>query len=82
MYELTGNNPFVWTETQDKAFEGLKKALAAAPMLALLADEGQFRVEVDASGVALGGVLSQKKPEDKTWKPVAFISRTMNDAEL
>jgi len=51
-------------------------------MLALPADEGQFRVEVDASGVALGGVLSQKKPEDKTWKPVAFISRTMNDAEL
>jgi len=51
-------------------------------MLALPADEGQFRVEVDASGVALGGVLSQKKSEDKTWKPVAFISRTMNDAEL
>ena len=35
---------------------------------------------MDASGYALGGVLSQL--QDNKWHSVAFISRTMTDAEL
>ena len=35
---------------------------------------------MDASGYALGGVLSQL--QDDKWRSVAFISRTMMDAEL
>jgi len=36
-------------------------------------------VETDASGHAIGGVLSQEQEEK--WKPIAFLSRTMQPAE-
>ena len=49
------------------------------PVLALPRREGKFRVEVNVSGHAIGGVLSQEQ-EDKQ-KPVAFLSRTMSSAE-
>lgn len=41
-------------------------------MLTLPQRQGQFRVEVDVSDYALGGVLSQLQ-EDK-WHPIAFTS--------
>jgi len=47
--------------------------------LALLRREGIFRVETDASGHAIGGVLSQE--QEGKWKPIAFLSRTMQPAE-
>jgi len=36
-------------------------------------------VETDASGHTIGGVLSQE--QDSKWKPIAFLSRTMQPAE-
>jgi len=33
----------------------------------------RFRVEVDTSGHAIGGVLSQE--QEGKWKPIAFLSR-------
>jgi len=36
-------------------------------------------VETDASGHAIEGVLSQK--QNGKWKPIAFLSRTMQPAE-
>jgi len=36
-------------------------------------------VETDASGHAIGGVLSQE--QNGKWKPIAFLSRTMQPAE-
>jgi len=47
--------------------------------LALLKREGRFRVEIDASGHTIGGVLSQEQEEK--WKPIAFLSRTMQPVE-
>ena len=40
----------------------------------------EMRVEVDASDFAMGGVLSMKC-EDKKWRPVAYISKSLNEAE-
>ena len=71
---------FEWGADQQKAFEDLKTQLTEAPVLAQPDATGQFRVEVDASGYALGGVLSQK--QDNKWKPVVFISRTMSPTEV
>jgi len=57
----------------------LKQKITTQLVLVLPRREEKFRVEVDASGHAIGGVLSQKQ-EDK-WKPVAFLLRTMLSAE-
>ena len=40
----------------------------------------EMRVEADASDFATGGVLSMKC-EDEKWKPVAYISKSLNEAE-
>ena len=48
-------------------------------VLLLLRREGKFRVETDASGHTIGGVLSQE--QDGKWKPIAFLSRTMQPIE-
>jgi hypothetical protein len=48
-------------------------------MLALPQEDRQFQVEVDASGYAIGGVLSQE--QQGKWHPIAFLSRTMSPAE-
>jgi len=39
-----------------------------------------MRVEADGSDFATGGVLSMKC-EDKKWRPVAYISKLLNEAE-
>jgi len=39
-----------------------------------------MRVEVDASDYAMGGVLLLKCKDDK-WRPVAFISKSLNTTE-
>ena len=49
------------------------------PVLLLPRREGKFKVETDVSEHAIGGVLSQK--QDGKWKPIAFLSRTMQPAE-
>ena len=40
----------------------------------------EMRVEADASDFATGGVLSMKC-EDERWRPVAYISKSLNEAE-
>jgi len=49
------------------------------PVLALPRREEKFRVEVDTSGHPIGRVLSQE--QEKKWKPVTFLSRTMSSVE-
>jgi len=57
----------------------LKQKITTQPVLALPRREGKFRVEVDVSGHAIGGVLSQE--QEGKWKPVTFLSRTMSSVE-
>jgi len=76
---LKGKGEWKWTEEEQNAFEELKQKITMQPVLALPRREGKFRVEVDASGHAIGGVLSQE--QEGKWKPVAFLLRTMSPAE-
>ena len=48
-------------------------------VLSLPKREGKFRVEMDTSEHAIEGVLSQE--QEGKWKPIAFLSRTMQPAE-
>ena len=77
--KLKGKKEQKWEEEHQKAFEELKKKITSQLVLSLLRREGKFRVETDASGRAIGGVLSQE--QDGKWKLIAFLSRTMQPAE-
>jgi len=65
---------------QQKAFDKLKRAFTAKPVLAALDLDKEFRVEADRSNYTTGGVLSMKC-SDKMWRPVAFISKSLSDTE-
>ena len=69
-----------WTERQEKTFKELKEWFTKEPVLAVLDLDKKLRVEVDASDYAMGGVLSMEV-ENGRWKPVAFLSKSLNETE-
>ena len=75
-----GNMPFEWGPNEQATFDELKCLIASEEVTTQPHPIGKFRLEVDASGYALGGILSQL--QDDKWRSVAFISCTMMDAEL
>ena len=77
--ELKGKKEWKWEKEHQEAFEELKEKITSQLVLSLPRREGKFRIETDASGLAIGGVLSQEL--DGMWKPIAFLSRTMQTAE-
>jgi len=77
--ELKGKKDWKWEEEHQKAFEELKEKITSQLVLSLPRREGKFRVEMDASGYAIGEVLSQE--QDGKWKPIVFLLRTMQPAE-
>jgi len=49
-------------------------------MLAVPYPKWKMQLETDASEYAIGGVLSQAQ-EDNSWKPLAYLSKTMNETK-
>ena len=77
--KLKEKKEWKWEEEQQRAFDELKDKITSQPVLALPKREGKFQVETDTSEHAIGGVLSQE--QDRKWKPIAFLSRTMQPVE-
>jgi hypothetical protein len=71
------DQPWVWEEAQEKAFEGLKEAFTSAPILRIPDDTNPFWLETDASDFATGAVLSQLDPTNGIYHPVAFYSKSL-----
>jgi len=69
-----------WEKEQEEAFGKLKEAFMMEPVLAIPDIDREMRVEADASDYATGRVLSLKG-EDGKWRPVAFISKSLNTTE-
>jgi len=58
--ELKGKKEWEWKEEHQQAFDKLKDKIMSQPVLSLPKREEKFRVETDASGHAIGGVLFQE----------------------
>lgn len=68
-----------WLPIHQTAFEAIRHALAAPPLLRIFDPNLPCKVSVDASKAALGGVLEQE--EQGQWRPVAYYSRKLTPAE-
>ena len=76
---LKKDAPYEWTISQEQAFQTLKGKLLAPPVLKYPDFNERFILTTDASGEGLGAVLSQGEIGKDL--PVAFASRTLNQAE-
>jgi len=61
-------------------FEELKRRFMTEPVLITPDLDKEMRVEADVSDFAMGGVLLIKC-EDERWRPVAYISKSLNEAK-
>ena len=69
----------LWSSQHQAAFEQIRQALAAPPLLRLFDPALPCIVSADASRVAIGGVLEQE--EHGVRRPVAYYSRKLSPAE-
>ncbi len=64
---------FSWSSAAQAAFDDLKSRFTTAPILILPDPSRRFVVEIDASEVGVGAVLSQKSPHNNRLHPCAFF---------
>ena len=69
------DTPFVWSESQEAAFQYIKQLVATSPILSYYDTKKELLVENDASEYGLGSTLLQEG------KPIAFASRTFSQSE-
>ncbi|CAJ0916798.1 unnamed protein product [Ranitomeya imitator] len=70
-----------WSSAAVSAFQELKRRFTSAPVLRQLDVSLPFQVEVDASEIGAGAVLSQRYSDGFLMKPCAFFSRKFSPAE-
>ena len=76
---LSTKNSWMWGTSQIDAFNKIKDELTSPPVLAWYNPAGETKLTADASAYGLGAVLLQKYENE--WKPVAYASRSMTEAE-
>ena len=61
-------------------FRELKEKFTKELVLAVLDLDKKIRIEVNALDYTTGGVLSMEC-EDRKWRPIAFLSKSLNETE-
>ncbi|KAF8756214.1 hypothetical protein RHS01_04740 [Rhizoctonia solani] len=74
------DTPWKWDTKEQEAFQGLKDAITNAPVLCHADPSKPYFLETDASGAALGSILSQQQ-EDGRLHPLGFLSESFKGAE-
>ena len=77
--ELTKKVLYFWTGKQQSALIRLKNSVTSASVLETFDSNYFVYVTIDASKDVIGAILEQDFPDGRI--PVAFASRTLNDAE-
>ena len=72
--------PWNWDKAAEEAFNKMKQALASMDVLVHYDPERSLGLACDASSVGVGAVLFHRF-EDGTERPIAYASKTLNDAE-
>ncbi|KEP45888.1 putative Transposon Tf2-1 polyprotein, partial [Rhizoctonia solani 123E] len=81
LHDLIGKNKkWQWMDKEEKAFLDIKRAICSEPVLQHPNPDKPYFLETDASGVAMGAVLSQQQ-EDERLHPVSYMSKSFTDAE-
>ena len=71
---------FKWGDEEEQSFQKLKQALISAPVMAFPTPTGDWILDTDASGTAMGAVLSQMQPDENgelVERVVAYGSKTL-----
>uniref|UniRef100_A0A3Q1EIG7 Gypsy retrotransposon integrase-like protein 1 n=1 Tax=Acanthochromis polyacanthus TaxID=80966 RepID=A0A3Q1EIG7_9TELE len=80
LYELLrSKTTWTWDHPQKEAFQRIKDILSTSPVLKFYDVNRPTAVSADASSYGIGGVLLQQ--HDGDWKPIAYCSRRLSDAE-
>ncbi|QRW20500.1 Retrotransposable element Tf2 protein [Rhizoctonia solani] len=74
------DTPWKWDTKEQEAFQGLKDAITNAPVLRHADPTKPYFLETDASGAALGSILSQRQ-EDGRLHPLGFLSKSFQGAK-
>ena len=69
---------FAWGDEQQQAFNAIKLALIEATALAQPDLEGEFVLDIDASAVAISGILWQGPPGERRLRPIVYGSKKLN----
>ena len=72
---------FTWDDVADKIFNKLRRRFVSAPILVHPDPKSHFIVEVDASNVRVGVILSQHSARDLKVHPCAFYSHRLSGAK-
>jgi hypothetical protein len=81
LFDLTRKDTqWNWDEGCMTAFTALKQAFVSEPVLLMPDNDKPFKVEVDASDYATGGILMQTGRDEK-WHPVAYLSKSLSETE-
>lgn len=68
-----------WTPELQRAFTDCKTSIAQATLLAHPDSTAELAIQTDASDVAIGAVLQQRKGDN--WQPLSFFSRKLKNAQ-
>jgi len=78
---LRKNTKFIWSTETQIAFDKIKSKFSSSPVLVYPDREIPFMVESDSSNFAIEAIFSQSSSKDNKVHPVAFYSRSLNQAE-
>lgn len=76
---LKKDTKFVWLPECDTSFQHLKNCLMSPPILRFPDFDQTFYITTDGSKLAVSAILQQKYSNELL--PIAYASRTLNDAE-